>query len=69
MYLLLFIQVSIEGNIGCGKTTLLEYFKSSKVVEVILLILSVMHQSFVATAPHPWVRVGMARLMCRAMNF
>lgn len=27
--------VSIEGNIGCGKTTLLEYFKSSKVVEAI----------------------------------
>lgn len=27
--------VSIEGNIGCGKTTLLEYFKSSKVVEAV----------------------------------
>lgn len=27
--------VSIEGNIGCGKTTLLEYFKSSKNVEAI----------------------------------
>ncbi|WAQ97292.1 KITM-like protein [Mya arenaria] len=27
--------VSIEGNIGCGKTTLLEYFKSSKVVEML----------------------------------
>ncbi|KAL4240891.1 thymidine kinase 2 [Mactra antiquata] len=27
--------VSIEGNIGCGKTTLLEYFKASKVVEAI----------------------------------
>ncbi|KAL3877274.1 hypothetical protein ACJMK2_035006 [Sinanodonta woodiana] len=28
-------SVSIEGNIGCGKTTLLEYFRTSQVVEAI----------------------------------
>ena len=30
----LLLQVSVEGNIGCGKTTLLDYFQSMTTVHV-----------------------------------
>ena len=32
-------QVAVEGNIGSGKSTCLEYFKNHKQVEVIILYL------------------------------
>ena len=35
MYILLIFQVCVEGNIGSGKTTFLEYFKKfSNIIEV-----------------------------------